>query len=234
MQKEIILLPPHGLSKNMNTGKMLTFLAELKRHNTKEWFDAHREDYALIRKELIDYSAGIIQGIGKFDQEILSLEPAKCIFRINRDVRFSSNKDPYKTNMGAYFNKNGKKAFTAGYYLHIEPGASFLAGGMYAPPSDVLTKVRQEIDYNFKDFYKIISSSTFKDAFGKLEGEKLSRPPKGYALDNEACEYLKHKSFLMVKKLKDSDLIRSNFDKNILNYFKLMHPLINFLNKALD
>ncbi|MFA7380582.1 MAG: DUF2461 domain-containing protein [Bacteroidia bacterium] len=216
----------------MNAVKMLAFLAELKRHNTKEWFDAHREDYALIRKELIDYSARIIQGIGKFDQEILSLEPSKCIFRINRDVRFSSNKDPYKTNMGAYFNKNGKKAFTAGYYLHIEPGASFLAGGMYAPPSEVLAKVRQEIDYNFKDFHKIVTSSVFKDAFGTLEGEKLSRPPKGYTSDNEACEYLKHKSFLMVKKLNDSDFRKSDLDKNILHYFKRMHPLIKFLNNA--
>lgn len=217
----------------MNTGKMLAFLAQLKKHNTKDWFDAHREDYSLIRKELIDYSAFVIQGIGKFDKEIQTLEPSKCIFRINRDVRFSTNKDPYKTNMGAYFNKNGKKAFTAGYYLHIEPGASFLAGGMYAPPSEVLAKVRQEIDYNFKDFHKIVNSSAFKDAFGKLEGEKLSRPPKGYALDNEACEYLKYKSFLMVKKLNDSDLIESKFDKNILHYFKRMHPMIKFLNNAL-
>jgi uncharacterized protein (TIGR02453 family) len=216
----------------MNTEKMLAFLAGLKKHNTKEWFDSHREDYALIRKELIDYSAFIIQGIGKFDQEILSLEPSKCIFRINRDVRFSTNKDPYKTNMGAYFNKNGKKAFTAGYYLHIEPGASFLAGGMYAPPSEVLTKVRQEIDYNFKDFHNIVNSSAFKSAFGKLDGEKLSRPPKGYTIDNEACEYLKHKSFIVVKNLNDSDFRKPDLDKNILHNFKLMHPLIKFLNNA--
>lgn len=217
----------------MNAGKMLAFLAKLKKHNTKEWFDTHRDDYVLIRKELVDYSALLIQGIGKFDREILSLEPAKCIFRINRDVRFSANKDPYKTNMGAYFNKNGKKAVTAGYYLHIEPGSSFLAGGLYGPPSDALTKVRQEIDYNFKDFHKIVTSSAFKDAFGTLEGEKLSRPPKGYALDNEACEYLKHKSFLMVKKLNDSDFQKPDSDKNILHYFKQMHPLIKFLNNAL-
>ena len=167
---------------------MFSFLAALRENNNKEWFDAHRKEYALIRQEAVDLTSELIAGISRFDPSVKDLEPSSCIFRINRDVRFSANKDPYKTHIGIYVNKGGKKANTAGYYLHLEPQASFIAAGIYAPGPAELATIRQEIDYNLPDFLSVLQKPLFVKEFNALQGEKLMRPPKGYDAENEAVE----------------------------------------------
>ena len=162
----------------------LSFLKELKKNNTKEWFDTNRKKYEAAKADFAALTNAVIHGLGKKDPFVASLLAKDCTFRINRDVRFSKNKDPYKTNMGMYLSRGGKKSLFAGYYFHLEPGGnSFMGGGLYMPEPDVIKKVRQEIDYNWDEFSKIIKQKKFKTVYKELqreEGMVLSREPKGY------------------------------------------------------
>lgn len=218
----------------MNFQNTFTFLKKLKEHNTKEWFDENRKEYESVKKDFNSYIRQLLADIQIWDKDIMGLEPKDCIFRINRDIRFSKDKSPYKTNIGAIISPGGKKSNRAGYYIHLEPGnKSFLAGGMYMPEADVLKNIRQEIDYNYPQFLKLIQAKDFKNYFGSIEGEKLSSVPKGYEATNEAIEYLKHKSFLMVHHIKDTDFKKSDIHKHIISVFKAMKPFDDFLNEAL-
>jgi uncharacterized protein (TIGR02453 family) len=165
------------------------------------------------------------------------LKPKDCMFRINRDVRFSKDKSPYKTNMGAFINRGGKKSIYAGYYFHCEPGNNFVGGGLWMPMPNELKKVRQEIDYCFDEFSKIVSNKKFKTIYGNVhEGDdmKLSRPPKGYDESNPAIEFIKLKSFIAMQKLDDKDMTDKNISSKIANAFDALQPMIKFLNRALE
>ncbi|MDZ4759118.1 MAG: DUF2461 domain-containing protein [Bacteroidota bacterium] len=218
----------------MNFKETFIFLKKLKENNTKEWFDANRKQYEIIKKDFNGFVKTLLGDIQKWDKSIIGLEPKDCIFRINRDIRFSKDKSPYKTNIGAGISMGGRKSMSAGYYIHLEPGnKSMLAGGMYMPESDVLKKIRQEIDYNHAGFLKIINHKDFKKHFGTLTGETLSSVPKGYDAQNKAIEYLKHKSFLMVHSIKDTDFKNPDIYKHLLQVLKSMKPLDDFLNESL-
>lgn len=211
---------------------LMTFLTKLRKNNHKEWFDANRETYEALRQDWVLFVQDVINQSATFDSDIKHLEAKKCIFRINRDVRFSKDKSPYKTNFGAWMNKGGKKAESAGYYLHLEPGNCFLAGGAYMPTPAQLQAIRQEIDYNYPRFLKIIKDKAFVKNFGGLSGDKLSQIPKGYDKNNPALEYLKHKSFLMYHRVDEKLLKDKGFDKYAGKVFKTMKPMIDFLNEA--
>src|SRR4029078_833326 len=172
----------------------INFLKSLKKNNKKEWFDKNRKAYESARADFEGFIQSAIDQHSKNDTDLKELEARKCIFRINRDIRFSKDKSPYKTNFGASMDKGGRKSGFAGYYFQLEPGKSFLAGGLWMPEPEKLKKVRQEIDYCFDEFDEIISSRKFKSWFGELyEGEdiKLSRVPQGFEKDNPASEFLK-------------------------------------------
>jgi uncharacterized protein (TIGR02453 family) len=215
----------------------LKFLKELAKNNNKEWFDANRKKYETARADYIALADAIIKGFCKKDKDFEQLEGRKCLFRINRDIRFSKDKSPYKTNFGASFEKGGRISPWAGYYLHIEPGnKSFIAGGVWQPEPDRMKKIRQEIDYNWSGFQKIISNKKFKSLFGDLEKTKetsLSREPKGYEKDNAAIGYIKLKSWVVSAPLADADVTGKDLLKKILSGFEVMQPLIVFLNEAL-
>ena len=212
------------------------FLKALNNNNNKAWFDNNRAQYEKAKSDFRDFIAAVITGIGKFDNSIATLEAKNCIFRINRDVRFSKDKRPYKNNMAGYFNKAGKKGNGAGYYLHIEPGASFIAGGIWMPEPLVLSNIRQEIDYSYKEFKKLLANPAFKKHFPKgLESSNiLMRPPKGYDTENPAIELIKLKSFIVSKTFTDKEIISKDFEKEIFNACKAMKPLIDFLNRVVD
>lgn len=214
----------------------ISFLKKIKANNNKDWFAKNKLQYETSKNDFETFVQKLIEGIRKFDKEIPDLEAKKTIFRIYRDVRFSKNKDPYKTNMGTYICKASKQEVnsTAGYYLHIEPGGkSFLAGGAYMPPSDWLNAIRSEIDYNGEVFKKIMVNKSFINTF-KLEGEKLSRPPKGYDVNHPDIDLLKHKSFIAVHSISDDQIQRKDFLNYCLKVFKALHPFNEFLNKAKD
>jgi uncharacterized protein (TIGR02453 family) len=163
------------------------------------------------------------------------LEAKDCVFRINRDIRFSNDKTPYKTNLGASISPGGKKSLSAGYYFHLQPGASFLAGGMWQPPAPQLSAVRQEIDYNTPEFKKIINNKDFKKYFGALSDEdKVKTAPKGYDKTHPEIEILKLKSFIVVHDLKDKEVLSKDFLQHATAVFKALHPLDLFLRRACD
>lgn len=214
----------------------IQFLKQLKKNNNKPWFDAHRSEYEAARADYAAFIQKVIDTHGKKDPAIKHLVAKDCMFRINRDVRFSKDKSPYKTNFGASINQGGKQAVhSAGYYFHFEPGASFSGGGIWMPPADVLRNIRQEIDYNLGDFTKILQSRSFKSIYGGLDADKeykLSRVPKGYEPENPAADYLKFKSYIASVAISDEDLASPGLLKKIVRSFEALQPLIQFLNQA--
>lgn len=214
----------------------LKFLHDLGKNNNKNWFEDHRGQYETAKTDFTGLVTDVIKGIVTFDQAIAGQEAKNCLFRINRDVRFSKNKSPYKNNMSAYFNKAGKKGLGAGYYLHIQPGKSMIAGGIWMPEPAVLGKIRQEIDYNLKEWEKMLHGGNFKKNFpsGLEAGERLIRPPKGYDIDNPAIEYLKMKNFVVTKPFSDKEILSSGFKKEVVGSLKAMKPMIDFLNRSID
>jgi len=222
----------------MLANSTLKFLINLKKNNSKEWFDANRKTYEIAKADFTELVNSILHSYSKKDSALAMLTNKDCMFRINRDVRFSKNKAPYKSNMAAYFVKGGKKSTLAGYYFHCEPGGkSFVGGGLYGGETDQIKKVRQEIDYNWEEFHKIINNKKFKQLFGKLSNEmanSLVREPKGYEKDNPAIEYLKMKSWVSSVPISDAELVDKNLVKKIADAFATQKPLLDFLNRALE
>lgn len=214
----------------------LFFLKELKNNNNKPWFEKNRTRFELAKNDLKDLVQSLITGIGIFDPAITALKAKETTFRQNRDIRFSKDKRPYKNNMGAYINPGGKKINTPGYYLHIEPGKSMVAGGLYQPESMMLTKIRQEIDYTLDEWNNLLSEKNFKRFFpeGLSKENILKRPPKGYEIDNPAIEYLKLKSFTVSKHLSDEDICSPALKHHLLQVYKSMKPMLKFLQRAIE
>jgi uncharacterized protein (TIGR02453 family) len=216
--------------------KVLSFLQDLSNNNNKPWFDEHRDKYLEAKKEIENFTVTLIEKFGAIDPSISNLEAKECLFRINRDVRFSKDKSPYKTNFGISINPGGKKSALAGYYIHIEPGKSFVGGGLWMPMPEQLGKIRQEIDYNLEQFEDLIKDSAFINQYGSLNGGKeisLTRVPKGYEADNAAAEYLKLKSFTATKELKDETIHSPNLVEDCIAACKALQPLIGFLNQGI-
>ncbi len=211
----------------------LQFLKGLATHNNKSWFDAHKSDYDKARENFISCNATIIRKMGVFAPEFAHLDPKKTVFRIYRDVRFSKDKRPYKENFGANLGI-GKGDTPAGYYLQVMPGnKSFAAAGAYMPEPAALADMRQEIDYNLKEFEAILKQAAMKKMFGGLdEIEVLKKAPKGYDPENPAVPYLKHKSFVVTRNFTDKEVLANDFIKNVVTTFKVAHPFIAFLNRA--
>lgn len=215
----------------------LKFLKDLQKNNNKPWFDVNRKRYEAARADFASFIQQVIDKHGKKDPGIRNLVAKDCMFRINRDIRFSKDKSPYKNNFGASINKGGKQSIaSAGYYFHLQPGASFTGGGIWMPAPEDLRKVRQEIDYNFNDFKKIIGSKAFKSVYGDLSHDaeyKLSRVPKGYEAENPAAEYLKLKSFVTMIPIRDTELTSKGLVEKTTKAFAALQPLVEFINHSL-
>ena len=215
----------------------LKFLRDLSRNNDKSWFDAHRNQYDNARSDFENFIQRILDAFSKKDDDLKDLTAKQCIFRINRDIRFSKDKTPYKTNFGASMDRGGKKSIFAEYYFQAEPGKSFLGGGLWMPMPAELKKVRQEIDYCYDEFKGIVESKKFKKHFGELytgEGIKLSKVPQGFEKDNPAAEYLKLKSWLAMKEFTDAEVTSKGLLKKTVESFEVMQPMIKFINRALE
>jgi len=214
----------------------LKFLKGLQKNNNKPWFEKNRPAYEEAKADFAQFIQTVIDKHGKKDDSIKDLKAKDCMFRINRDVRFSKDKSPYKNNFGASINRGGKKTVYAGYYFHCQPGEAFVGGGLWIPMPPDLKKVRQEVDYCFDEFEKIIGSKKFISVYGDLikDGEtSLVKVPQGFEKDNPAAEYLKLKSFIAMKKLDDATLTSKDLVQTTLGAFETLHPLLMFLNRAL-
>ena len=213
----------------------IKFLQQLAKNNNKVWFDEHRDDYATAKEDFENFVAHLLDKLCILEPAFRDQKAKDCVFRIFRDVRFSKDKTPYKAHFGAYMSKGGRKYEGAGYYIHIEPGnKSFAGGGLWMPEPSLLKKVRQEIDYNFDEFKRILNDRSFKKYFRQLNGEQLKTLPQGYTADNPAIEFLRMKSFTMSHVFEDKDLTAKNFISKSANVFSKMRPLVDFLNRAMD
>jgi uncharacterized protein (TIGR02453 family) len=210
----------------------LQFLSDLQKHNDREWFNANRKRYEDAKANFTGFIQETIDEIVSFDPILKGLEAKSCIYRINRDIRFSNDKSPYKSHFGAFILRGGNKNMhsLAGYYIHIEPGNSMLAGGAYMPPTSRLSVVREKIDEHGDKLIRIISSKDFIRNFGELDGEKLKTAPKGYPKDHKYIELLKFKSFLATKLISDKEVLQKEYFSNIIEGCRAMKPLIDFLN----
>lgn len=213
----------------------LKFLKDLKANNNRDWFMANKQVYEAAHADALQLIDKLIAAAGKFDEGIKGLDPKKCIMRIYRDIRFSKDKTPYKTNFGIWLSAKGKNADYPGYYLHIQPGNSFIAGGYWMPPPDHLKAIRQEIDYNQEEFQGILKERNFKKYFDGIDSEeKLSTTPKGYAKDHPAIEFLKMKSFTVSSFLEDKQLTDQELVDHIAKAWKALMPVNRFLQRAIS
>ena len=214
----------------------LKFLKELKKNNNKPWFDGHRKQYEVAKSDFETFIQGVLDKHSKSDPDLKELTAKKCMFRINRDIRFSKDKSPYKTNFGASMDKGGRKSGLAGYYFHLEPGKSFLGGGIWMPQPHYLRKIRQEIDYCLDEFTKILSAKKFKALYKELyigEDVQLTKVPQGFEKNNPAAEYLKFKSWLVLADIDDSTLTSKDLLNKTAEAFHIMQPFVKFLNRPL-
>lgn len=216
--------------------KIIGFLEKLKLNNNREWFEANKQNYIEVKEEFESIIKKLIEEIHVFDNKISpELKPKDCTFRIYKDVRFSKDKVPYKICMSASINPGGKKSTIAGYYFHLEPNASFIAGGIYMPMPEILQAVRQEIDYNYSPLFKILNSKVFKKYFNGIDDEdKLKNPPKGFDKKHPQIELLKNKHFIVSHYFTNKDLIEKGSVQNLISGFKAMHPFLAYLRNATD
>jgi uncharacterized protein (TIGR02453 family) len=214
--------------------EVLNFLSELKENNNKEWFDLNRNRYETSRKKILYLTEMVIHEIAKFDHEIGVPDPKNCVFRIFRDVRFATDKTPYKTNMGSYIAPGGRKSINAGYYIHIEPGGSFVGGGSYCPPAEALKAIRTEIFDNPEDFKQLVNNKSFLKIYPEMYDDKLKTAPKGFPKDFPEIDLLKYKSFAFTSNLDDSVVASEVYLDKIVASLKELYPVNRFLNLALE
>lgn len=213
--------------------KSFEFLRNLSQNNNREWYHANKSIYNDAKLEFEHITEILLHEVSEFDNDLAGLTPKDCIFRIFRDVRFSTNKLPYKTNFGTFLTRGGKKAGFAGYYLHIEPDNSFIAGGIYMPPSAVLKEIRNDIFEHIEEFKEIIHTPQLSDNFKPMSGDKLKNPPRGFPKEFPDVDLLKFKSYGFSKMKTDKELMEDGILEEIVNSFKLLYPFIRFLNEAI-
>jgi uncharacterized protein (TIGR02453 family) len=212
----------------------IDFFLELSQNNRKEWFDENRKRYEKkVKEPFKQLVADTIVQIQKFDPEIF-IEPKNAIFRINRDIRFSNDKRPYKNNVAAVFSKTSKKEEFPAYYLHLSPHECYVGGGMYSMSKETLYKVRQEILYNPEEFNGLLNDAAFKSTFGEIKGEKnkILKPPFKEAADE--IPLLFNKQYYFMKDWPTSIITEEKLDEKLANAYEKAFPLVQFFRRALD
>lgn len=217
----------------MDIQPIFSFLAELKENNNKEWFTANKKRFDACRVTFAELVDMLIAHLANQDDAYQELTAKECVFRIYRDVRFSKDKTPYKTSFSACIAPGGRKSARAIRYLHLEPGNTILAGGIYQPDAERLKKIRQEIDYNADVLKEILEDEAFKEYFDGIKGDKLKRPPKGYDVEHPDVELLKFKSYTVFHKLKEEAVLSGDLVKETQKVFDRVAPFNAYLNEAI-
>ena len=208
----------------------LQFLTNLSENNNREWFHANRIDYEKSKAEFEALCQNILTGITQFQNNLLHTNVKSCILRINRDIRFSLDKSPYKKYLAAGFGPGGKSSGKVDFYLHIQPNESFLGGGMWSPTSSQLARFRQEIDYNSQVIKGIIETSHFTAYFNEIHGEKVKKMPKGYSIDHPDIELLKYKQLFFLHRYSDDVILGDNFANEIIKGCQILKPYLDYVN----
>lgn len=213
----------------------LKFLEDLKKNNNREWFLANKKRYEAYKKEYLDIVTAVLDVLKAKDDSLKLLEAKKCMFRINRDIRFSLDKSPYKTHMGMWFSgANASGGNAPGYYIQIDPEQSFIAAGFHNPEAADLKKIRKEIAFFNDELENIINEKKFKAIFSDLDrNNALKTAPKDFEKDHPAIENLKLKSFTVTGNLSKADIADKDFAKNAAEKLAVAKPLNEFLKRAL-
>lgn len=215
----------------------LQFLKDLKANNNRDWFLDNKKRYEAVKKEYYQLTADVLDLMKPLDPALELLEVKNCVFRINRDIRFSKDKSPYKTHLGIWLSTGAKNAETAGYYLQIDAENPFVGGGMYCPQPDQIQKIRKEINFFYDDLVAIINDNDFVANYKSLnrdENSTLKNPPRGYEKDNPAIEFLKLKSYTATEKFDVQWQTKKDFIPLMVQKMIALQPLNNFINRALE
>ena len=220
----------------MLSKETLQFLEDLKANNNRDWFLENKKRYEAFKKDYQQLTSDLLDALKPLDSSLEMLEVKNCTFRINRDIRFSKDKTPYKTHLGFWFSSGTKGSNRSGYYIHLENGASFIAGGLYCPEADDLKKMRKEIAYFHDDLEAILNDKNFKKEFmdfDRNEKNTLKNPPRGYEKEHPAIELLKLKSFESSQKIDFSAVTKKDFVTVMTQKLIVLKPLNDFINRAL-
>ena len=218
---------------NFSMAEVFRFLEELRENNNREWFNAHKEWYLAVKAGHEDFINRVIPALAVTEPDVDGLTAKDCIFRIYRDVRFSPNKEPYKTHIGAYMVKGGKQSPRAGYYVHIEPGNCMIGGGIWCPEPSLLKALRKDVYDNIDEFTGIIRDAEFQKHYG-LEGEKLKKVPAPFPADFPEGDLLKYKSYTVSNYVPDSFFEGGDVVERCVERLLLMQPFNHFLNYTVE
>lgn len=207
------------------------FLKELKQNNHKDWFDAYKNKFLHEQELVTAFADALLLQLSTHDV-IETPSGKKSLHRIYRDTRFSKDKTPYKSNWSGSF-RRATRYRRGGYYFHIEPGNSFIAGGFWGPSTEDLKRVRDDIAFDPAPLRKIINNKQFIAMFGTLQGEQLKKAPQGFDAGHEAIDLLRYKQFLLIRKFTDKEVLSSDFLKEANNTFKQMRPFFNYMSEVL-
>ena len=209
----------------------IDFLKKLSKNNNREWFNANKDKYTIAHENIAVFADALIREMNKHD-EIETASGKQSLMRIYKDVRFSKEKTPYNTHWSGSM-KRATKKLRGGYYFHIEPGNSFLAGGFWGPNPEDLKRIRQDIDFNYKDWQKMLGGKTLVNTFGKLKGAQVGSAPRGYAKDHPGIDLLRYKQFILKHDFTDEEVFSDDFVKTMSRVYKNMRPFLDFMSDVL-
>ncbi|MFT3933503.1 MAG: DUF2461 domain-containing protein [Chitinophagaceae bacterium] len=210
----------------------LAFLKALKKNNNREWFNKNKDRFLEEQQSLEVFADGLLAALNQHDV-IETPSGKKSLQRIYRDIRFSKDKTPYKTNWAGGF-KRATKFRRGGYYFHIEPGNTFVGGGFWAPNTEDLKRIRDDIAFDGKPLRKIITAKSFIKTFGALKGEQTKLVPRGYAADQPDIDLLKYKQYLLMRSFTDEEVLARNFLKEADFTFKQLRPFFDYMSEVLS
>lgn len=216
----------------MPTQHTLQFLKNLEENNNREWFQAHRKDYEIEKTSFEKFCQEILSGLSLIQDDLVNTKVKDCIFRINRDIRFSKDKSPYKKYFSAAFGPGGRSSGRIDFYLQIQPdNQSILGGGMWEPTAAHLASFRQEIDYNPEHLKRIIDDPKFRSYFDNIAGEKVKNMPKGYSANHPEIELLKYKQLFFYHKFSDKEVISDGFLQEVISGCTILKPYLDYQNE---
>ena len=221
MTKQAIIIPQSSFD----------FLNKLKKHNNRDWFNDHKDEFIKEQNYIEKFADALLIELNAHDV-IETPTGKKCLHRIYRDIRFSKEKTPYKTNWSGSFKRAGKQR-RGGCYFHLEASNSFIAGGFWSPNPEDLKRIRDDFAFDDKPIRKILKSKTFVSTFGIMQGEQLKTTPKGFDAENSAIDLLRYKQFLVIRNFTDKEVLDNNFLKEANQTFKNMRPFFDYMSEVL-
>lgn len=207
------------------------FLSQLKKNNNRDWFNDHKDEFLKEQYQIEKFADALLHELNTHDV-IETPTGKKCLHRIYRDIRFSKEKIPYKTNWSGSFKRAGKSR--GGCYFHIEKGNSFIAGGFWAPNPEDLKRIREDLAFDDMPLRQILKSKSFLSTFGDMQGEQLKTTPKGFDAENSAIDLLRYKQFLLIRNFTDKEVLDKNFLKEANQTFKNMRPFFDYMTEVLS